>query len=431
MPVRQIAIACQGGGTHAAFTWGVLDEILAAKERFDADPEGGDRFEITAVSGTSAGALCALATWYGMAPNTADPAMGSLAAARERLEHLWTTFAATTPAEVMHNEWVAAALRWQAGRMPTVSFGPYDPLTRLSMAGLSLMGVRDEYLGFPALLRSLCPHLESVDWPEVARRRLRVVAGAIEVLSGNTEIFDSDTTLAQMGLLRTGEYAGPGANRWRVRRPLSLEGVAASGTLPEVLPAQVIEDMEFPTCEPDVSVRRPAYYWDGLYSQNPPVRDLVDAPTRDQKPDEIWVIRINPQEYSPRRLHVSLDDIHDRENDLAGNLSLNQELDHILTMNRWLARHGDAHPPLDTRKHVEVRTLKMSRETAWGIGHASKLDRGAAHIARMREEGHSIGRAWITDWRRLGPDFERYPDDARYADAPAELPVGASAGGDQ
>lgn len=31
-------------------------------------------------------------------------------------------------------------------------------------------------------------------------------------------------------------------------------------------------------------------YWDGLFSQNPPVRELPDA-----KPTEIWVIQINPE----------------------------------------------------------------------------------------------------------------------------------------
>ncbi len=68
---------------------------------------------------------------------------------------------------------------------------------------------------------------------------------------------------------------------------------------------------------PDTPVRRTGYYWDGMYSQNPPVRDLLDVPTVDDKPDEIWVVRINPQEYSPASLRVGLDEIHDRENDLA------------------------------------------------------------------------------------------------------------------
>ena len=43
---KQINLALQGGGAHGAFTWGVLDRILAD-----------DRIEIAAISGTSAGAL--------------------------------------------------------------------------------------------------------------------------------------------------------------------------------------------------------------------------------------------------------------------------------------------------------------------------------------------------------------------------------------
>ncbi len=32
-------------------------------------------------------------------------------------------------------------------------------------------------------------------------------------------------------------------------------------------------------------------YWDGLFSQNPPIKELTD-----ESPDEIWVIQINPGE---------------------------------------------------------------------------------------------------------------------------------------
>src|SRR5512134_1773973 len=100
---KTIAIACQGGGTHAAFTWGVLGEILKTKKAWDADP-GASRFDIIAISGTSAGALCALAVFYGLAPNKADPSCGSIDKAIERLDFLWTTFAATTPVESAYNQ---------------------------------------------------------------------------------------------------------------------------------------------------------------------------------------------------------------------------------------------------------------------------------------------------------------------------------------
>ena len=75
MATKKIAIACQGGGTHAAFTWGVLTEILETKQKWDSSDRAG--FEIISLSGTSAGALCALATWYGLVPNTADHECGT------------------------------------------------------------------------------------------------------------------------------------------------------------------------------------------------------------------------------------------------------------------------------------------------------------------------------------------------------------------
>jgi hypothetical protein len=35
------------------------------------------------------------------------------------------------------------------------------------------------------------------------------------------------------------------------------------------------------------------YYWDGLYSQNPPVRELIAGVDQEVVPDELWIIRIN------------------------------------------------------------------------------------------------------------------------------------------
>ena len=415
MATKKVAIACQGGGTHAAFTWGVLRTILETKKRWDANPHDGDTFDIIAVSGTSAGALCALAAWYGLAPNTADADCGTIDKAIERLDFLWTTFAATTPAETAHNKMIGTLLHWKSQGVPFPGSNPYDTHASLGLTGLSMMGARQEYLGFPALLEAVCPNFDKIDWPRVAKADLRIIVGAIEVLSGNFEIFDSDKTLEQMGLLPDGrEIDQYDIVRWRMRRAISLEGVAASGTLPEVLPAQVIRSMRFPTCDPGRIVTRNGYYWDGLYSRNPPVRDLLDARTKDEKPDEIWVVRINPQEFHPASLKISLEDIDDRINDLAGNLSLNQELDGIMTINQWIRKYGDSHPPLDTRKIVDVRTIKMTRDTAWGLKHTSKFDRSPAHFASLREEGQAVAAQWLADWRALGKDFVRYPNDARY-----------------
>lgn len=70
-PIRRVAIALQGGGSHGAFTWGVLDRLLR---------EPG--FEIVAVSGTSAGAMNAGILADGLL-------RGGAAEARMTLEHYW------------------------------------------------------------------------------------------------------------------------------------------------------------------------------------------------------------------------------------------------------------------------------------------------------------------------------------------------------
>jgi NTE family protein len=427
MSPKRIAIACQGGGTHAAFTWGVLSEVLRRQQEWTDPGDGqldgagasaGRPFQVVALSGTSAGALCALAAWYGLVPNEDDPDCGTPAKAIERLDALWTAFAATTPVERTHNAAVARLLELAESGAPLPRSSPYARWGDAGLAALRALGARPEYLGFDGLLPAVCPDFDAIDWPGVLAADVRMIAGAGEVLSGNFEIFDSDKTLDELGL-----RALPGADdqynatRWRMRRPLSLAGVAASGTLPEVLRATEIEGHWFPTAEPGVLEQRTGYYWDGLYSQNPPVRDLLDTATPEARPDEIWVVRINAQELGPVGGSIGLDDIRDRTNALSGNLSLSSELDHIETVNRWLRAHGDAHPPLAGRKIVRVRTIKMRRETAWGLSHTSKFDRDPGHLAALRDEGVEVAGAWLDGWAEQGDAFPDYPEDARYADA--------------
>jgi NTE family protein len=68
---KRIKLALQGGGSHGAFTWGVLDRLLAD-----------DRLEIEAVVGTSAGAMNAAVLTDGLIT-------GGPAEARRRLEMFW------------------------------------------------------------------------------------------------------------------------------------------------------------------------------------------------------------------------------------------------------------------------------------------------------------------------------------------------------
>ena len=76
MIVRQqwpLSLALQGGGAHGAFTWGVLDRLLEEKT-----------IDIKAVSGTSAGAINAVALASGWS-------QGGREGARATLDRLWRT----------------------------------------------------------------------------------------------------------------------------------------------------------------------------------------------------------------------------------------------------------------------------------------------------------------------------------------------------
>ena len=48
---RRVVIACQGGGSHTAFTAGVLKRLLGARELAG--------YQVSGLSGTSGGAVCA------------------------------------------------------------------------------------------------------------------------------------------------------------------------------------------------------------------------------------------------------------------------------------------------------------------------------------------------------------------------------------
>ena len=68
---KPIKLALQGGGSHGAFTWGVIDRLLES-----------DRFDIEAVVGASAGAMNAAVLAYGLA-------IGGAAGGQEKLSEFW------------------------------------------------------------------------------------------------------------------------------------------------------------------------------------------------------------------------------------------------------------------------------------------------------------------------------------------------------
>ncbi|HSB08973.1 MAG TPA: patatin-like phospholipase family protein [Blastocatellia bacterium] len=392
----KVAVACQGGGMHAAFAVGVLKAILE-----NVNDEAETKFKVAGLSGTSAGALCALMAWYGLAPKKGSAGSGTPAEAIKTLEDFWQDFVARTGAETLLNTFTFGALRAEELEVPLLGlsarlFGinPYAAGYNALAACLPGLGVRKRYFDLIELLAETCPALknDSIDWDKV---HTRLLIGASEVVNGFETVFDSDINKGH-------PYENTGMRRkdtityWRQQLPLSLEGVAASGTLPVFREAQRIGKY---------------YYWDGLYSQNPPVREFISGPPLANIPDEVWIVRINPQQwpYPP----TTNKDIEDRQNELMGNLSLNKELNAIMKVNEWISdpKYQDDNF-VKGKKPVIIRTIKMEKETADELSYSSKFDRSRDRMAFLSEEGHRVALRWINDWR--SNTVGRYPEDAGY-----------------
>jgi len=360
----RVVIACQGGGSHTAFTAGVLKRLLGAGELAD--------YEIAGMSGTSGGAVCALLAWYAL--RDGDPAR-----AGHLLEQFWTENSASTPVDMLINNWVLWASAWQNFGVTPPAVSPYHSPT-------SITGAEQ----FRRMLRS------QVDFSRIkiddSQDHPVLLIGAVDVLSGEFRTFNSRRDL------------------------ITPDVVLASAAIPNLFRAVRLEG---------------GTYWDGLFSQNPPVRELLDA-----APDELWVIQINPQRLAAEP--TTLSDIADRRNELAGNLSLYQELAFIEKIDQLLET-GQLNKG-QKYKQVVVRVIELSRSRLpRGLGSASKLNRDPRFIKDLMSHGEqqaaefiaavSFERAWLSE--DVTAVLELFAEDPEIVGTPPFSPLRSYRGSEQ
>jgi NTE family protein len=323
------------GGSHTAFTAGVLKRLLRAEEL--------KGLEVVGLSGTSGGAVCALLAWHHLLRDDA-------AGAAEALDAFWRDNSATAPHERIINHWIVLAGNLQNFvTMPAIS--PYDNY----FSGLAL----DE---FRRLLERRVNFAEVGVQPEGSYPMLLV--GAVDVISGEFRAFNSR------------------------RDRISPETILASAAIPTLFRSARLDDG--------------GTYWDGLFSQNPPVNELTD-----ESPDEIWVIQINPKELATEPRTVA--EIADRRNELSGNLSLHQELGFIEKIDQMLEEGRLVRD--DKYKQIVVRVIEMSRSRfAHSLGTASKLNRDPRFIEDLMSHGEAQAEEFLAAlafedaWRSRDPD---------------------------
>lgn len=329
---RRLNLALQGGGSHGALTWGVLDALL----------EDG-QWWVDGVSGTSAGAMNAVALAHGFAhaakahkdPQEAHRAGCELA--RASLARLWEGVGAM------------GSLTWGT------PLSPANPLVGLMSQWLS--PYQTNPLGFNPLrdllerevdFQGLCASHASAR-THAASPVPKVFVCATNVRTGRGEIFSGQR--------------------------LSADAVMASACLPMVFKAVEIDGQ---------------HYWDGGYSGNPALYPLIyETDARD-----ILLVQINPIE------HLGLPDtateIMERMNEVTFNASLLAELRAIAFVRRLLADGKlDANHYKDVLMHrIDGGTLLAS------LGADTKSRADLSFLRQLFELGRTAGKAWMKAHRK-------------------------------
>ncbi len=159
---KLINVALQGGGSHGAFSWGVLDRLLED-----------DRIQIEAITGASAGAMNAVALADGLVD-------GDREQARTSLREFWEGVLRQAGQSPLRRSPIETMLSgWNLDTSP--AFVMFDLITRIASPydfnPLNINPLRD-------LL------VELVDFDKVRKSKLNLFISATNVETGRAEVWD-------------------------------------------------------------------------------------------------------------------------------------------------------------------------------------------------------------------------------------------------
>jgi NTE family protein len=330
-----INLALQGGGSHGAFTWGVLDALL----------EDG-RLGFEGISGTSAGAMNAVAMAHGLAQAEGKSAGDMRASARTSLKEFWDGVVAMGALQNTISNANRVPFDLLFGGLAGLA-GHASPGQMLSDAVTGFWGKTfSPYQTNPLDINPLQDFLEQqIDFERLAAYKgVKVFVVATKVSTGKAEVFSG--------------------------KRLSAKAVMASACLPTVFQAVEIAGES---------------YWDGGYSGNPAIHPLVyNCDSRD-----VVLVQINPI----RRQHVptTSGDILDRLNEITFNAALIAEMRAIDFVKRLLAEGK-----LDPRHYKDVLMHRIDGGAELDAYPASsKADTSADLIYRLRDLGKRSAQHWL------------------------------------
>ncbi len=341
---RRANLALQGGGSHGAFTWGVLDALLAdGRVAFDG------------ISGTSAGAMNAVALAHGMASVQGKPKADPREAAREALANFWEGIVAMGEVTSTISKAQRAPFDILFGGFGAMNAtNPFDGLASgFSDAVTSFWsGTVSPYQSNPLDINPLRDFLEAkIDFKRLAAANApKVFVVATAVATGKAEVF-------------TGKR-------------LTAKAVMASACLPTVFRAVEIDGH---------------HYWDGGFAGNPAIHPLIyNCDSRD-----IVLVQINPIKRD--KLPTTAGEIIDRVNEITFNAALIAEMRAIDFVKRLLAEGK-----LDPKRYKNVLMHRIDGGETLEAFHASTK---AQTDGRLIHTLHGLGVACAKEW--LGKTFHR------------------------
>jgi NTE family protein len=335
--LHPINLALQGGGSHGAFTWGVLDKLL----------EDG-RFTMEGVSGTSAGAMNAVAMAHGLAQAEGQPPAQMRESARDALKTFWDgvvklgaltasiSKAQRLPLDILFGGFQALSGQASPAQMVT------DAMSSLWSTTLS------PYQSNPLDLNPLKDLLErQIDFERLAAYKgTKVFVAATAVSTGKAEVFSG--------------------------KRLTAKAVMASACLPTVFRAIEIEG---------------EHYWDGGYSGNPAIHPLIyQCQSRD-----IVLVQINPLKRAT--VPTTAGEILDRLNEITFNSALIAEMRAIDFVKRLLQEDK-----LDASRYKDVLMHRVDGgEGLDAYPASSKSATDAKLIYELCALGQQCADHWLQD----------------------------------
>jgi len=167
---KKLSLALQGGGSHGAFTWGILERLLEE-----------DVFDIRGICGTSAGAMNAAMVVYGLHKNGNKGAI-------EMLNKFWLKIADSSKYTPFQSTWLdnvlspgdlSYSIGFQWFNFFTNTFSPYQ---------FNLLDVNP--------LKKLIEEL--IDFEELNKSEVKLFSCATNVKKGKPKVFKSPNITSDM-----------------------------------------------------------------------------------------------------------------------------------------------------------------------------------------------------------------------------------------